>query len=375
MPAAEGPHALRSLGLCLPSGEFAVRSGRASLRHAAKSDYFDWNEVRVSTVRELAEVTKPLVDSSGCSNRLKQTLHCVFEAVYQFDLEIVEKEEHRRAGQAAPKAQRQHAVHRRVRHADGPGRPFDPDQPRPVGRHDSRRRDLRERGESRARSLVSSAPFPRTREQSTARCCTNSALRSAAAPTVQPTRKLLLEIDPNCKARLPKRQTPPRRHRRRRPQSNRPTPKPRPAKVPERQRAKHARAARPKQPARRLRRRVHAMQAPKRKSRSQNLNQPSARQSPARRRRRRKRSQPVTRSPNANRDKRMQDAGNRGQGTNDHPCPLFPESFPDLHGRTFPLGQYRPQEIADRQQARQALEQALQSDHRRCQGRRRRSRR
>src|ERR1700730_18150650 len=56
-----------------------------------KSDYFDWNEVRVSTVRELAEVTKPLVDSSCAANRLKQTLHAVFEAVYQFDLESFKK--------------------------------------------------------------------------------------------------------------------------------------------------------------------------------------------------------------------------------------------------------------------------------------------
>jgi endonuclease III len=56
-----------------------------------RNDYFDWNEVRVSTVRELAEVTKPLVDSSGAATRLKQTLHSVFEAVYQFDLETLKK--------------------------------------------------------------------------------------------------------------------------------------------------------------------------------------------------------------------------------------------------------------------------------------------
>jgi endonuclease III len=68
-----------------------------------RTDYFDWNEVRVSTVRELAEVTKPLVDSSGAANRLKQTLHAVFEAVYQFDLETFKK---KNIGEAAKQLQK-----------------------------------------------------------------------------------------------------------------------------------------------------------------------------------------------------------------------------------------------------------------------------
>src|SRR3990170_1508074 len=42
-----------------------------------KEDYFDWNEVRVSTLRELREVTKPLVDPPETAARLKQTLHSV----------------------------------------------------------------------------------------------------------------------------------------------------------------------------------------------------------------------------------------------------------------------------------------------------------
>lgn len=57
-----------------------------------QKDYFDWNEVRVSTVSELAEVTKPLVDPGGSATRLKQTLHSVFEAIYQFDLETLKKQ-------------------------------------------------------------------------------------------------------------------------------------------------------------------------------------------------------------------------------------------------------------------------------------------
>jgi endonuclease III len=57
-----------------------------------QADYFDWNEVRVSTIRELTEVTKPLVDPPQAASRLKQTLHSVFEGVYQFDLETLKKQ-------------------------------------------------------------------------------------------------------------------------------------------------------------------------------------------------------------------------------------------------------------------------------------------
>jgi len=68
-----------------------------------REDYFDWNEVRVSTIRELSEVTKPLVDSAGSAARLKQTLHSVFENVYQFDLETLKKQN---IGQAAKQLQK-----------------------------------------------------------------------------------------------------------------------------------------------------------------------------------------------------------------------------------------------------------------------------
>lgn len=65
--------------------------------------YFDWNEVRVSTVRELTEVTKPLVDAPEAATRLKQTLHSVFEAIYQFDLESLKKQN---IGQAVKQLQK-----------------------------------------------------------------------------------------------------------------------------------------------------------------------------------------------------------------------------------------------------------------------------
>jgi endonuclease-3 len=71
--------------------------------NSLKEDYFDWNEVRVSTIRELTEVTKPLVDSTQAAERLKQTLHSVFEGVYQFDLETLKKQN---IGQSAKQLQK-----------------------------------------------------------------------------------------------------------------------------------------------------------------------------------------------------------------------------------------------------------------------------
>ncbi len=57
-----------------------------------QTEYFDWNEVRVSTKRELAETLKGLVDPPQAAERLKRTLHSVFESVYAFDLEPLKKQ-------------------------------------------------------------------------------------------------------------------------------------------------------------------------------------------------------------------------------------------------------------------------------------------
>ncbi|MCI0332986.1 MAG: hypothetical protein L0228_07160, partial [Planctomycetes bacterium] len=56
-----------------------------------KQDYFGWNEVRVSTIRELTDALKPLVNPADSAARLKQTLHSVFESVYEFDIEAMKK--------------------------------------------------------------------------------------------------------------------------------------------------------------------------------------------------------------------------------------------------------------------------------------------
>jgi len=53
--------------------------------------FFDLNEVRVSTVKELAEVMAVLPDPSAAANRLKRVLQSTFEDSYTFELEALLK--------------------------------------------------------------------------------------------------------------------------------------------------------------------------------------------------------------------------------------------------------------------------------------------
>ncbi len=59
---------------------------------AVSSAFFDWNEVRVSTVKELAEVMNNLPEPAAAATRLKQSLQSAFEATYSFDLEAMKKQ-------------------------------------------------------------------------------------------------------------------------------------------------------------------------------------------------------------------------------------------------------------------------------------------
>ena len=54
--------------------------------------FFDWNEVRVSTVTELAEVMKDLPEPTAAANNLKKILQGVFESTYSFDLDQLKKQ-------------------------------------------------------------------------------------------------------------------------------------------------------------------------------------------------------------------------------------------------------------------------------------------
>ncbi|MBN1395475.1 MAG: hypothetical protein JW959_10665 [Pirellulales bacterium] len=65
----------------------AAEEAFAALVHT----FFDWNEVRVTSISELAEVMSSLPDPRAAANRVKRVLHAVFEATFNFDLEAYRK--------------------------------------------------------------------------------------------------------------------------------------------------------------------------------------------------------------------------------------------------------------------------------------------
>jgi len=55
----------------------------AALRHT----FYDWNEVRVTSISELSEIMSAIPDPRAAANRIKRVLHSIFEELYCFDLE------------------------------------------------------------------------------------------------------------------------------------------------------------------------------------------------------------------------------------------------------------------------------------------------
>ena len=55
----------------------------AALRHT----FYDWNEVRVTSISELSEIMSAVPDPRAAANRIKRVLHSIFEELYSFDLE------------------------------------------------------------------------------------------------------------------------------------------------------------------------------------------------------------------------------------------------------------------------------------------------
>jgi hypothetical protein len=90
VPVVERPvleHLLYAI--CLEHAQYeAADEAFAKLQQA----YFDWNEVRVTTVAELTEVMGELPEASSAASRLRRALQTVFETYYMFDLEFLKKE-------------------------------------------------------------------------------------------------------------------------------------------------------------------------------------------------------------------------------------------------------------------------------------------
>jgi len=72
--------------------ENSLHDAAEKVFHSLSTDYFDWNEVRVSTIRELSEALKSLNDPAESATRLKRVLQSVFETHYSFDLEPLKKQ-------------------------------------------------------------------------------------------------------------------------------------------------------------------------------------------------------------------------------------------------------------------------------------------
>jgi endonuclease III len=92
-PVAPDPHrtVLEHLlfAACLEDAKYdEAEQAFAALGH----NFFDWNEVRVTTVRELAEEMTCLPAPPVAAERVKQILQAVFEDRYAFDLEELRKE-------------------------------------------------------------------------------------------------------------------------------------------------------------------------------------------------------------------------------------------------------------------------------------------
>ena len=59
---------------------------------ALETDYYDWNEVRVSTATELSESMHMLPAPLSAGTRVKRVLQSIFETHYSFDVEQLKKE-------------------------------------------------------------------------------------------------------------------------------------------------------------------------------------------------------------------------------------------------------------------------------------------
>ncbi len=174
---------------------------------ALRQDYFGWNEVRVSTIRELTDALRPLVNPSESAARLKQTLHSVFESVYEFDIESFKKQN---IGQAAKALQKYNgttafAVAYVTQHALG-GHSIPVNRGALITLHTV--------------GVISDDEFSKAVVPGLERAVSKSkgaevgsllhqlGVEIGRNPYGPAARKLMLEIDPGCKDRLPKRPVP-----------------------------------------------------------------------------------------------------------------------------------------------------------------------
>lgn len=76
------------LACCLENAPHDVAEKVFSI---VRTSFYDWNEVRVTTIKELAEVMSALPDPAAAAANLKNVLQHTFESEYCFELETIKK--------------------------------------------------------------------------------------------------------------------------------------------------------------------------------------------------------------------------------------------------------------------------------------------
>lgn len=74
--------------ICLENASFSAAD---DVYNALTHNYFDWNEVRVSSSRELAETMKNLPEPAQTGLRLKRILHYIFDQKYAFEIDEIKR--------------------------------------------------------------------------------------------------------------------------------------------------------------------------------------------------------------------------------------------------------------------------------------------
>ncbi len=167
-------------------------------------NFFDWNEVRVTTVRELAEEMACLPNPTAAAERVRQILQSVFETRYTFDLEGFRKEnlgpatEHLRKVKGSSPFSVSYVVQAAL---GGHSVPIDAAAMNVMEVLDLvREKDVQEHcvpGLERA--------IPKNKGIEFGALLHQFAVDFAATPFKPELRKILLEIDPDAGTRLPKR--------------------------------------------------------------------------------------------------------------------------------------------------------------------------
>ncbi|MCG8586136.1 MAG: hypothetical protein MI757_15615, partial [Pirellulales bacterium] len=172
--------------------------------------FFDWNEIRVSSVKELAEVLGGLHDPETSARRLKKSLHGVFESTYQFDIEDMKKQN---IGAAEKRLEKFPGTTRFVvayvvqQALAGHSIPLDKGSLAALyvlgAATEKEVASKKVPGLERAISKKNGAEFGSLLHQ--------VGVEITASPYSPKTRKSLLDLDPTCKDRLPKRPAKPKK--------------------------------------------------------------------------------------------------------------------------------------------------------------------